>query len=60
VEGKQHNFLEDAAILKIVETEGVNYAEAARRLKAREAATVPRKSERPAHWRSDDSDIAEF
>jgi hypothetical protein len=54
VEGKQHNFLEEAAILKIVETEGVNYAEAARRLKAREKKTTPKAAPRPVRWNEDE------
>jgi hypothetical protein len=54
VEGKQHNFLKEAAILKIVETEGVNYAEAARRLKAREKKPAPKAAPRPVHWNEDE------
>jgi hypothetical protein len=51
LEGKQRNFLEEAAILRIVETEHVNYAEAARRLKAREVAPVGKNPEQQAaHW----------
>ena len=53
VEGKQRNFLEEAAILKIVEADGVNYAEAARRLKAREKKTTPRAVPRPVRWNED-------
>jgi len=54
MEGRQLNFLEESAILRIVETEHCNYAEAARRLKAREAAPVSKNSEQQAHWREED------
>lgn len=56
VEGKQRNFLEEAAILETVETEGVNYAEAVRRLALPEKKTAPRAEPRPAHWIENEDD----
>jgi hypothetical protein len=49
---KQRNFLEEAEILRIVETEHVNYEEGARRLKVRAAKKVTPEPQAPAHWNS--------
>jgi len=47
---------EEAEILRIVETEHVNYETAKRRLAAREMKVGPKAEPRPAHWKDDRED----